>query len=99
MLYIVELYKPNVYEPCHDVAESRVVGSRRAAELLANYWLPVVYDTVYSSRIDRYPYAVIRQTKNNRVATVNPTNNGLHCYYVNTPIRYVPSVGDLGYTP
>jgi hypothetical protein len=87
MLYRVKLYTPSQYERCHEVTKTCVVGSKRAAELQAEAWLPPTYETVYMANIKRFPIVYVHDIDDNLVDSYD------------TPINYVPSVGELGWTP
>jgi hypothetical protein len=98
MLYEVALYEPNPYERCHEATRRFTVGSLRAAELAAESILKPHkrYETDYSARTTRYPWVDItaltkvrgtRLTHHKQATTIEPE------------LHYVPSVGDLGWTP
>jgi hypothetical protein len=93
MLYEVALYEPNPYERCHEVTRRFTVGSLKAAELAAKAILKphARFETDYSARVNRYPWIEVVSKKSNgdlqRVKTIEPS------------LTYVPSVGELGWTP
>lgn len=104
MLYRVTVYRPNPYERCFEAKESWIVGNLKVAKLTALEKLPTAYETVYMADLKRFPYAEIAPVK--RFASkVSKVRRGSEMaatgqsICIDTPICYVPSVGDLGYTP
>jgi hypothetical protein len=91
MLYEVALHEPNPYERCHEVTRRFTVGSLKAAELAAKAILKPHkrYETTYSARTTRYPW----------VAVVKKGDNWQNMMTIEPELHYVPSVGDLGWTP
>jgi hypothetical protein len=91
MLFRVKLYTANRYEPSHDLTDTRVVGTVRAAELCAEALLAP--HRVHTTR-DCYHRDV------GRAAYVTVTDrDGIIRHMADAPVTIVPSVGELGYTP
>lgn len=105
MLYRVTIYRPCQYERVYEAAESWIASNLRTAELGAMAKLPTAYENDYSARVARHPYATVQSSypkkfKHKRRSI--PLKRGwwvrpVACH--KTPIVYVPSVGDLGYSP
>lgn len=91
MLYRVTIFRPSQYERGFEAAESWVCGNLKTAKMSALSKLPPAYETYYSAKVSRLPFALV-----SRKGDEWPTKPVAE---VSTPIRYVPSVGDLGYTP
>jgi len=92
MLYRVTIYRPSQYERCFEARESWTCGNLKTAKLSAQFALPASNETYYSAKVNRLPYAEITES-GPKLTTGKPVD----C--VETPIHYVPSVGELGYTP
>lgn len=102
MLYRVTMYRPMKYERGYEACESWTVGTLRAAELTAAEKLPAAAETDYSARRARNQYAQVSRVRRfrNRImlkAELRDIGKPVACF--ETPIVYVPSVGDLGWTP
>lgn len=96
MLCRVTIYRPCQYERGYEAAESWIASNLRTAELGAMAKLPPAYETNYSARVARHPYVeVYRMVPNFR----SKAHFGAPVACHETPIVYVPSVGDLGYSP
>ncbi len=102
-LYQVTLYTPDPYERGSNVAQTRVVGTLKRARSLATEWLAphTRYETDYSARVSRYADCMIRSVER---FTGRPGANeyrpvGGYRENVEPTLHYVPSVGDLGWTP
>lgn len=100
MLYEVSLWVPNPYERCHEAKLTHIAASLRSAELWAKEKLGVAFETEYSAKVSRRPYVTAQAVKR-----FCPMSGGREYRPVRKtvtfeqPIHYVPSVGDLGYTP
>lgn len=95
MLYKVTIYTANRFERCYDAGRTYTVGTLTAARLCAAAQLPVVYETDYSARMTRMPYAEITRLTGREY---DFSHNGL-VETIDSTIRFVPSVGELGCTP
>jgi hypothetical protein len=89
VLYRVTIFRPSQYERCFEAKEHWTCGNVKTAKLSALEKLPVSNETYYSAKVSRLPYAVITKAK-------GKAEQGT---FIDTPVNYVPSVGDLGYTP
>lgn len=96
MLYQVTVWTPMKHERGLEVTGQWIVGSRRQAELEAERLLPPAYETEYSARWGRHPRIDVRSVRNVG-RKQREVGKVVACY--ETPIVYVPSVGDLGWTP
>lgn len=100
MLYQVTHWTPMKHERGLEVTGQWIVGSRRQAELEAKLLLPPASETTYSARWGRHPFIEVTPVKR-----FCPMAGGREYRAVGkpvcfeTPIVYVPSVGDLGWTP
>lgn len=102
MLYRVTVYRPSKHERCFEPTDSWVCGNMTAAQLTAESKLPPSNETDYSARVSRLPYAEIVAVKRFRSAAMPKAElkqTSSRTVTINTPINYVPSVGDLGWTP
>jgi hypothetical protein len=99
MLYRVTTYTPNPYEPCHEATDSRLVGTRRAAELAAKSILRphARYETDYSARTTRYPYCTVRPVAKVYMGPDQGNLNlvGSEIDRIEPTLTYVRSVGDM----
>ncbi len=103
-LYQVTLYTPDPYERASNVAQTRVVGSLKRARRLAREWLAphTRYETDYSARVSRYADCLIRRVTQQAIPGQLRTKAWItsgYCETVDPVLHYVPSVGDLGWTP
>lgn len=99
MLYQVIHWGPSKTDRVYDRVQSQVVGTKKAAKALAESWLPPVYETLYSSRVTRLPYVQVYEVSGTERDREGRRIRGKSIAVYDTPIRLVPSVGELGYTP
>ena len=101
MLYRVVKYEASKTERCFEPTKSTVVGNLKVARLQAKAWLPEQAETTHSARYARHPWVdiapCVRFAKRSGGRQYRETRHTLEC--VETPIMYVPSVGDMGWTP
>lgn len=101
MLYRITLWVPEKFDRALTPVKSEIVSTRRAAELTAKGWLPTAYETSYSARTTRQPCVYVQAVKRVKVGPGQPSQYVTlgRSYSIETPIHYVPSVGELGYSP
>lgn len=97
MLYRVVIWRPCKYERGFEQAETWIAATLQTARLQALEKLPTAYETFHSARMARHPWADISRRYGRKARRTR--NDKKPCMTVETPIQYVPSVGDLGYTP
>jgi hypothetical protein len=98
MLYRVTVFKPARNERHLVASDSHVVGSLRAARLAARALLKphARRETTYSARTNtRFPHVSICSVPFGAKCAFQ----GKQIESVEPELTYVPSVGDLGYTP
>lgn len=90
MLYRITLWTPMTHERGFQAQIRFTVATLHAVELEAAKLLPPAYETSYSARRDRHPSMLVQAIKGRVVQRE---------WEIATPIRYVPSCGDLGWCP
>lgn len=91
-MYRYQLYTPSKYAPCSEpTGPVYRDGSLANVKRHALCMLGVAYETDYSARVTRRPYVSVQwRGKDGQWHGAGD---------VEQPVRYVPSVGDLGWTP
>lgn len=91
-MYKYTLWTPNKYQPYSEpVGCTYLDGNLANAKRHAHRMLGVAYETDYSARVGRRPYVdMYCRDKHGQW-------HSMPC--VEQPVHYVPSVGDLGYSP
>lgn len=110
MLYRVTLNTPDQYQPCWNAEKTAIVGSLKAARLLAAEWLAphARWESAYGARVSRAADCTIRSVEKFRPAkwlkeNVPSVNNLTYVdslsyrETIEATAHIVPSVGDLGY--
>jgi hypothetical protein len=87
--YIVTLFTPDPHAPAWNAAQSDATRTLSGAERVADTMLEphARAETSYSARANRGAYVNIETAAGRVVRTIE------------APVRIVPSVGDLGWTP
>lgn len=110
MIYRVILYTPKTDGRGWEVNGSWFVGNERVAELTALARLGTAFESAYGYKVNRRPFCEVRAAKPamtrtryepaSEWTTFPHRSRGPHWRFtVEQPVRIVPSVGELGWTP
>lgn len=94
MLYRVTLNTPDQYQPCWNAEKTAIVGSLKAARLLAAEWLAphTRWESDYSARVKRAADCTVQEIGNSEGGPL-----GGHRETIEATTHIVPSCGDVGY--